>query len=511
MNWALLSEETSTASSPLDTPELSGHNTPSRHSTSSLSSLEEDKQPNNPIPFPELEVPELDIRIPPLKDQQACHRTKTVQLTSISTVPDYDLGKFFTLSQPKKVMPIETPQIFHGDGRTSENPVDFLKSFNRAMRQQSIADSNDKLDMFSDYLRTSLQAERWFKAIPSKDRATWNAFVAAVREAMATSKDRREDKSRVQEGVVRAHPERRRHREEEDALRQRMLDARSMGNEGIAAHYWMQVGSKLPDIVKDLLKDEEYSKWEEFTKAVTKLKGSQLIEKQEQHLKQAQELRALCTDLARVQTRTPQQNPIAALQSQFNRMSINSTTPVITPTSNSAYSRVPVPANRWNTQSMYSHQPATVQQPLVIMEETRPAVMQLVQAMPQQPDSTAGRTAYAAQLAQWNTKWGESAQVTQETGYPLRPGTAAIALSKCFACGTHGHNRWNCPVPQDHEEQLICKEAVWRVIVSKVLGAYNRATATPISLIINEGYEDLQLEAWIEEIPECQGKADGSM
>jgi hypothetical protein len=33
-----------------------------------------------------------------------------------------------------------------------------------------------------------------------------------------------------------------------------------------------QVHNKLPDVVKDLLKDEEYKTWTEFTKAVTELK-----------------------------------------------------------------------------------------------------------------------------------------------------------------------------------------------------------------------------------------------
>ncbi|KAG2031232.1 hypothetical protein BDR03DRAFT_1016265 [Suillus americanus] len=75
-------------------------------------------------------------------------------------------------------MPTETPQIFHGDGWASENPADFLKSFNCAMRQQSITVSNDKLDAFGDYLGTSSQAEVWFKALSSTDKASWPLFVA---------------------------------------------------------------------------------------------------------------------------------------------------------------------------------------------------------------------------------------------------------------------------------------------------------------------------------------------
>ncbi|KAG1847980.1 hypothetical protein C8R48DRAFT_604549 [Suillus tomentosus] len=417
-------------------------------------------------------------------------------------------------------MPVETPQIFHGDGRASENPADFLKSFNRAMRQQTITDSTDKLDAFGDYLGTSSQAERWFKALQSKDKATWNAFVIAFEKrwppVQIAEKTRAEYEKELLEHIL---------REEDVGKKKTLYDrecwthvawamktlqlATDAGIEQSTSMIW-QVRSKLPDIVKDLLKDEEYTKWEEFTKAVTELKGSRLVEKQEQYLKQSHELKALRADLARVQTRAPQQNPIAALQSQFNRMSINPTTPPTLPTANNTYNRVPAATNRQNAQPMYNRQPATTQQPLVVTEEMKTMVRQLVQTMPQHPDSAAGKAAYRAQLAQWNARWGENARVTQETGYPLKPGTAAIASSECFACGTHGHNGRDCPLPPNHEERLTRKEAAWRAIVSKTLGAYNRATATPISLVMSNGYEETQLEAWIEEIPEQQGKADGS-
>jgi hypothetical protein len=98
-----------------------------------------------------------------------------------------------------------------------------------------------------------------------------------------------------------------------------------------------QVRSKLPSVVKDLLKDEEYNTWANFTKAVTELKGSRLAEKQEQHISQTQELKALRADLARVQLQAPQQNPITALQSQLNKLSLSPTAP----SNNNSYSRVP--------------------------------------------------------------------------------------------------------------------------------------------------------------------------
>lgn len=100
-------------------------------------------------------------------------------------------------------------------------------------------------------------------------------------------------------------------------------------------------------------------------------------------------------------------------------------------------------------------------------------------------------------------------RVTPETGYPLKPGTAAIASSECFNCGTHGHNSRNCVLPADHTERLSHKEAAWRAIVSKALRPFNCTTATPISLVTNHmsGYAS----AWIEEIlDQEEGKGSGS-
>jgi len=68
-NWSNWLAEMSTASSPLDTPETFAHNTPNCSSSSSLSSLEEEIDDH--IPFPELEVPELDFQLPLLELQPA--------------------------------------------------------------------------------------------------------------------------------------------------------------------------------------------------------------------------------------------------------------------------------------------------------------------------------------------------------------------------------------------------------------------------------------------------------
>jgi hypothetical protein len=57
---------------------------------------------------------------------------------------------------------------------------------------------------------------------------------------------------------------------------------------------------------------------------------------------------------------------------------------------------------------MYSHQSAAVQQPFIITEDMKTMIRQLIQVLPQHPDNAAGQAAYAAQLVQWNVKWGKN-------------------------------------------------------------------------------------------------------
>ncbi|KAG1841575.1 hypothetical protein F4604DRAFT_1939384 [Suillus subluteus] len=383
------------------------------------------------------------------------------------------------------------------------------------MRQLAVTVSGDKLDAFGDYIGTGSQAERWFKALTSADKATWTAFVTVFEKRWPPVTIAEKTKAEYERELL-DHAL----REEDVGKKTTLYDrecwthvawavkalqlATDAGIDQGTSMIW-QVRSKLPDVMKDLLKDEEYKAWADFTKAVMELKGSRLAEKQEQQLKQTQELKVLCADLARVQLRTPQQNPITALQSQLNKLTLSPTASL----SNSSYSRVATTPTSQNPQNTYSRQPATSQQQFVIMEDVKTIVRQLVNAIPQQPDSPSGKAAYVNQLAQWNAKWGENTRVTHETGYPLKPGTAAISSGECFGCGTHGHNGRNCPLPGDHAERLSRKEAAWRAITSKVLGAFNRNLTTPISLVVNH---TLQYNAaWIEELTEQdEGKAEGS-
>ncbi|KAG1819820.1 uncharacterized protein BJ212DRAFT_1267320 [Suillus subaureus] len=176
------------------------------------------------------------------------------------------------------------------------------------MRQQSVTANGDKLEVFGDYLGTSLQAEAWFQVLPTMNRATWIVFVTVFEACWPPVKIVEKTKAEYEKELLDhklQHMEVRKKTTLYDcecwmhiawAMKTLQL-ATSVGIAQSTSMIW-QVRSTLPDIVKDLLKDEEYTNWTEFAKAVTELKGSRLVEKQEQHNQQTQELNALKTDLA---------------------------------------------------------------------------------------------------------------------------------------------------------------------------------------------------------------------
>ncbi|KIK34010.1 hypothetical protein CY34DRAFT_40114, partial [Suillus luteus UH-Slu-Lm8-n1] len=186
----------------------------------------------------------------------------------------------------------ETPQIFHGDGRKSENPADFLKSFNRAMRQQSVTVSIEKMEAFSDYLGTGSDAEIWFKALTQSSKTSWIVFVAAFEDRwppiVVAEKTKAEYERELMEhlmsdaevGTKTTLHDRECWTHEAWAAKALQLASRA----GIAASASMiwQVRGRLPSVIKDLLKADEYADWNAFTTEVKELKGNRVLEKKEQ-------------------------------------------------------------------------------------------------------------------------------------------------------------------------------------------------------------------------------------
>jgi hypothetical protein len=161
-----------------------------------------------------------------------------------------------------------------------------------------------------------------------------------------------------------------------------------------------QVRGKLPSMVKDLLKDTEYTNWVEFIKEVMELKGTWLMEKKEQHAKQECEVSLLCADVAHLQQCNIMQNLITALQNQFLQMSINPSVKSNTTHSNNTITCTPTQTTMGYLQSTFTCQLNTASQPLVVTKELKITVRQLVALYTHHQDTATRWMAYASQIAQ---------------------------------------------------------------------------------------------------------------
>ena len=80
------------------------------------------------------------------------------------------IGSLHTQPQPaprnRKAMTEVKP--FHGEDSATENPQDFIKAFNRTMREcTTILTEYEKIEALADYMVGGSAAEEWYNALPS--------------------------------------------------------------------------------------------------------------------------------------------------------------------------------------------------------------------------------------------------------------------------------------------------------------------------------------------------------
>ena len=144
---------------------------------------------------------------------------------------------------------------------------------------------------------------------------------------------------------------------------------------------------------------------------------------------------------------------------------------------------------------------------LFVPKNTRPpptqadktALLARLQKYPHHPDTEAGRQAHQAQQAEWVKTHGIAAIVTENTPYPLRPGTCPVNSGECFTCGLLGHLGRRDGSTCGGNRALNSREQTWRAICSCILK--ETRTAANIQLVEIDDYGT----TW----QEVQGKEEG--
>jgi hypothetical protein len=214
----------------------------------------------------------------------------------------------------------------------------------------------------------------------------------------------------------------------------------------------------LPNVVQCSLDQATITDWTTFTAAVGAISLDQLrentaLEKDRQDNEKAQaRINELTTKIARLELRTS--NAVATQRTMPTPPSPQPQKAQWASTSESTTNSTPT--------AQYVTNPSRTRQPRQQLTDAEKAELQQnLCKYPHQPNTDVGQAAYRRQLAEWIANRGPSNYITHATPIPLKLGTADICTSKCFKCGTHGHQAAWCKLPETHPNRLSREEATW--------------------------------------------------
>jgi hypothetical protein len=358
--------------------------------------------------------------------------------------------------------------MFHGDGRASENPQDFLKQVEISFANNPKMAEVEKVQRLYLHCKSACDAEEWYEALTGADKADWATLVARFQQRWPKRTTvKKTDQQRKEELFGEVLMEGRLLEKEERgglfvygyvawADRVQTL-ANALGDTtGLLVSV---VRDGLPEPLKDLV-EPSHASWGAFADAVRAVSPTSLrtsIEK-EQRLRRLESYRPAAT----VHPPSPQ-SPTSAIRRAFSHNTTLST-PLSTPSPQHSVQRfVPATTGVDTTQAdlfasggehrtrLFAYQPPATPTPTrtVTYRDPRVRLIDLQRnALPHHPDTETGRAAYQQQVIGYTRKYGTS-KPDEFRPYPLLPGTEPLSSGACFGCGTNvptKHFAANCPL-----------------------------------------------------------------
>jgi hypothetical protein len=378
-------------------------------------------------------------------------------------------------------MPVHV-EPFWGN-KADENAQDFIRSFNRAMGDK---DDAHKAKQFEYYLRADSEADEWWSELDADKKTRWSDIEAAFQARWPKAKVVKKTPTEYEEELLSTKLKvEELGKKEEVAGRETYTHivwadkmARLAKGAGVetGSTYIGQVIKGLPRVLKERVAGS-YKSWDAFLTAVREVDMEYVKDGVEEYMreqKEKEELRARVKMLEALPATS-----IAALTQQMAAVTVGGGIQQQGGGGRGAYGGSSGQPRR----VLPGNGPRPAAQP--VTPELQAKIRAALAAMPHHPDTVEGRQAHKEQQLEWARKHGATAWVTEDTPYPLRPGTAPACSGECFRCGKVSHRGAECAVPR--ESQLMRSEQAWRSVCARVLGG-SQGTAVSVQWVATSDY-----------------------
>ena len=373
--------------------------------------------------------------------------------------------------------------------------MDFLKKFNRAMREARVSSDTTLVKAFGDYLKTDSPAEEWYTNQDTAiTQATWDGLETAFKTRFPGVQKAKKSPADLERELSELKLERKTLATTvayggQDAwshvvFAEKALDlAKRAGIEKTRSSL-TGVRDNLPEVFKEKISGS-VGTWEVFCTEIKAIdidvlrdwvRKEEVKEKKEQERDEANNTRFANLEAFRNHNTTPA-SPTAGIRHQMSR-----TTIAAGPNQNNArptnLAADPFGAGSGGRGNLFPATNVIARSPSTEAQKT--AIRVRIAAFPMQLNTPVGINNYRDQCRAWLATFGANQKVTETTGFPLLPGGVPPGSGECYVCGKLGHMRTNCT-----NEQVPFREKQWRSICGTVLG-HGRSAPTPVNFITNQ-------------------------